>query len=1195
MSATTSRPEPAAATPTTTDAPAVRASGLQLDGRRGRIYGPVDLDIAPGSLTLVTGRAGSGRTSLLLTLVGRLKPSRGSDLTVLGRRLPARAPYVQRRTAAVGVHGLDDLDEEVTVGAALREREAWLAPWFRIVRTPDDDRVAGVCAPVFGDDPVPRARQLVHELDEAANLRFRLALALLGAPELVVVDDIDALRDTDSRRRVGASLQALAASGVTVIASASSAADLAHLSSGTPAHHVPLPRLTGTEPSPPHHHTPCTEEEAMFAWTSHGTELKRFARQPITRAAIAVMLLIPLLYGAMYVWAFWDPTTRMDELPVALVNADVAARDDDGTLQHYGQDVVDELLDDGSVGWRVVDADAAAAGVNAGTYYFAVTIPADFTSDILSLGEDDPTAARIMVSYDDSNSFLASTLGRTAMTEVRDAVVKKVSKQAVNTLLVGVGDARDGFAKASDGAFTLATGLADAADGADTLNVGAQQLADGAAQLAAGTDDLSTGAKTLHSKLGDYVAGVTAAAEGAERLNAGAAHLSALQQGLATAADPTTGAPALAAGVDTLASGVTTLANGATSYAEGATQFADGAANWTAGADQWLAGASAATAPDGQLATGTKKLASGASDLADATASGSTLGQGAAAVTKGAGDLADGLDSVDGLLDKAQEALADGDTTSAAAYLSAARKATSAAHGGAKDLATGAAQVQGGIASVHSGATELASGASAVQAGWAGVHAVLASDGSLGVGLTKLDAAQEQLATGASGLTTGAAQLADPATLAEVAQLQSGADTLATGLTTMSAAASDSTTGIPALQSGLAQLVAGFDAADPEQGLVSGAKALRSGAGTLADGLASADSGATKLSTGSGEIAANTPTLASGLDKAENGAGRLGVKLADAADQIPSDGTSLRHDRAKAVSTPVTLSSSHVHEAASWGEGFAPFFISLALWVGALITWLLLRPLQTRALMTSVNGFRMAWGSLNSALLLALGQVTIMLVGDALRDRPRPDQRAGHVRDGDADRGGVLRPPAVLPGHARLGRGQGGDHRAADGAAGVRGRHLPDPDHAVVPAGDQPVHADDLRGERVARGDHRRHRDPVLDERRRAGGYLRGVAGRHLDRVRPQADVDDVAAAPGAEHLGGGRGGHAGEARRTRRAAHGHARGDHGRGHGAVRRTRRDVHVDRRHRRVRGDREGVDLLQLRLQGRAGRGDHGPQP
>ncbi len=717
----------------------------------------------------------------------------------------------------------------------------------------------------------------------------------------------------------------------------------------------------------------------MFAWTSHGTELKRFGRQPITRAAIAVMLLIPLLYGAMYVWAFWDPTTRMDELPVALVNADVPAKDDDGTLQHYGQDVVDELLDDDSVGWTLLDASDAAAGVEAGTYYFAVTIPADFTTDVLSLGGDDPTAAKIMVSYDDSNSFLASTLGRTAMLEVRDAVNRKVSKEAVNTLLVGVGDARDGFAEASDGAFELADGLTEASDGADRLNVGAQDLADGAAQLADGTSDLATGSATLRDKLKEYVAGVTTAGAGAEELNAGAANLTALADGLAQAADPATGAPALAEGIDQLASGVTTLAEGATNYASGATSYATGAGTWVTGAEQWLAGASSATAGDGELATGTKKLASGASDLADATAAGSDLGQGAAAVASGASDLADGLDSIDGLLTKAQSALSDGDTDTAAAYLAAAGKATSSAHTSATSLASGAAEVKSGIAQVHSGASDLADGADALQSGWSSIHAVLTPDGELGAGLDALAASQQELATGAATLNAGAAQLADPATLAEVQQLSTGADDLSTALTTMSAAASDTTTGIPALQSGLQQLVDGFDDSDPTQGLISGAKALHSGASDLAEGLKQADAGATKLSDGSSEIAANTPDLASGLADAQSGATKLGTKLDDGAQAIPDDSATLRHDRAKAVSTPVKLSSSHVWEADSWGEGFAPFFISLALWVGALITWLLLRPLQTRALMTSVNGFRMAWGSLNSALVLSLGQVVIML------------------------------------------------------------------------------------------------------------------------------------------------------------------------------------------------------------------------
>lgn len=233
--------------PTTQDAvpdePVVRARRLQLDGRRGRIYGPVDLAIAAGSLNLVTGPAGSGKTSLLLTLVGRMRPDRGSDLEVLGRRLPVHAQAVQRRSSAVGVHGLDDLDEEVTVGAAVRERQAWLARWYQVVRTPDDARVAAVCEPVFGDNPAPRAKQLVHELDEADNLMLRIALAMLSRPQLLVVDDIDSLHDTDGRRRVWEALHGLADAGTTIVVSATGAGELSRLGWAVLPNHFPLSTL----------------------------------------------------------------------------------------------------------------------------------------------------------------------------------------------------------------------------------------------------------------------------------------------------------------------------------------------------------------------------------------------------------------------------------------------------------------------------------------------------------------------------------------------------------------------------------------------------------------------------------------------------------------------------------------------------------------------------------------------------------------------------------------------------------------------------------------------------------------------------------------------------------------------------------------------------------------------------------------
>ena len=715
----------------------------------------------------------------------------------------------------------------------------------------------------------------------------------------------------------------------------------------------------------------------MFAWTSHGTELKRFARLPITRAAVAVMLLIPLLYGAMYVWAFWDPTTRMNDLPVALVNQDRPSTDSEGKAVNFGQDVVDQLVEDDSIGWAEVDQAEAVAGMDAGRYYFTVTIPDDFSARITSLGEDHPEAASIQVTYDDSNSFLASTLGRSAMLEVRDAVAEKVSKEAVSTLLVGVGDARDGFAKASDGAFELSDGLEKASDGADRLNVGATELAAGATKLADGTGDLAAGAATLADKLGDYVQGISDAGAGVQQLRSGADGLTALQAGLAQAADPTTGAPALAAGVKTLVGGATTLAEGATAYAEGADSFATGAGTWVTGAQQWRQ--AVATATGGQLAQGTKDLAAGANQLSAATAEDAQLAQGADAVASGNTKLAAGLGQLDDALAQAQRALDEGDTVTAAAVLSGARGKLQGAHASASELADGAAKVSAGLDGVHAGAADLATGAATLNAGYAQLNGAVADGGAVATGITKLDAGQRALSTAAGQLDAGAAKLADPATLVQAQQLSQGASSLATALQTMSAGASDSAKGIPALQAGLTQLASGFTNADPEHGLVSGAKALRSGARTLAAGLETAADGATKLSDGSGEIAANTPALASGLADAHSGADELATKLADGAEEIPDDSAAVQESRATAIATPVNTATAHVHEADSWGEGFAPFFISLALWVGALITWLLLRPLQTRALMTSVNGFRMAWGSLNSALLLSLGQVAIML------------------------------------------------------------------------------------------------------------------------------------------------------------------------------------------------------------------------
>ena len=90
----------------------------------------------------------------------------------------------------------------------------------------------------------------------------------------------------------------------------------------------------------------------MFAWLSTGTELRRFTKGTLPRLAIIVMLFIPLLYGALYLWAFWDPVGNMNQLPVALVNEDVGATQS-GERVHYGDDVAKkkDLWNSGVEAW----------------------------------------------------------------------------------------------------------------------------------------------------------------------------------------------------------------------------------------------------------------------------------------------------------------------------------------------------------------------------------------------------------------------------------------------------------------------------------------------------------------------------------------------------------------------------------------------------------------------------------------------------------------------------------------------------------------------------------------------------------------------------------------------------------------------------------------------------------------------------
>ena len=194
------------------------ADELTVSYKRGLVYGPISFTADDG-LTVICGPAGSGRTSLLLTLAGRMRPSSGT-LSVLGEDLPRHARRVQRRTGVSGFHGIDSLEESVTVGAAIRERHAWLAPWWSFIRAVDDAEVFRVCGPVFGDIPVPAASTMIWDLDEVEMVLLRASLAMMSRPSVLFFDQVEQVHSPEARRLLWSRLGAIVAAGTPVIASA---------------------------------------------------------------------------------------------------------------------------------------------------------------------------------------------------------------------------------------------------------------------------------------------------------------------------------------------------------------------------------------------------------------------------------------------------------------------------------------------------------------------------------------------------------------------------------------------------------------------------------------------------------------------------------------------------------------------------------------------------------------------------------------------------------------------------------------------------------------------------------------------------------------------------------------------------------------------------------------------------------------
>lgn len=184
---------------------AIEVEGLRVT-RRGRLVIPhLDLRVPAGEVVGLLGPSGGGKSTVMRALVG-VQRIDGGSVRVLGReagdaRLRPRVAYV---TQAPSVYGDLTVAENVTHLATLGG-------------VPDPRSAAAEAIEQVG--LADETRALTATFSGGQRSRVSLAGALVGSPELIVLDEPTVGLDPVLRREIWDLFQRLAREGVTLLVS----------------------------------------------------------------------------------------------------------------------------------------------------------------------------------------------------------------------------------------------------------------------------------------------------------------------------------------------------------------------------------------------------------------------------------------------------------------------------------------------------------------------------------------------------------------------------------------------------------------------------------------------------------------------------------------------------------------------------------------------------------------------------------------------------------------------------------------------------------------------------------------------------------------------------------------------------------------------------------------------------------------
>ncbi|MGN4882642.1 YhgE/Pip family protein [Bacillus cereus group sp. MYBK106-1] len=666
---------------------------------------------------------------------------------------------------------------------------------------------------------------------------------------------------------------------------------------------------------------------------------------------IIAVLFVPILYAGMFLWAFWDPYKQLDDLPVAVVNLDKGAVFDGKPIE-VGKGLVDNLKDNTSFKWEFVSEKEAKKGMEGRKYYMLVRIPDDFSSNATTLLKDEPKPLNLEYIPNESLNFLSSQIGGTAIEKIKGEVASTLTKtyaekmfDSIQDVSKGLADGAEGASKLHDGSNELHDGSSKVTDGLHTLQGksgemkdGVQKLADGSNKLQDGSGKVTAGLNTLNSKsgIGKLQDGSGKVTDGLNTLNSKTGEM---QKGISELHDGsekvTNGLSILVSKTGELKTGTTELSNGMEKLVGGQSQLEKGSQEIQKGLQELNNKVQNSVAGLGEMQLKVPSILNTVNEKIDGAGANvnqlNELTQSTAGDAKNAAqDVANLQKQIESLPKEYQEQLQPFITNAVKSTATVQQKAAGVA-GGTNKLNEEVKQLKGEISEKTSG----------MQSKMPNPEDV----GNLTSGIKKLTNAQNEFVSkfhglgeglgnakvGADRLKNGSGQLIDG-----VNQLFDGSGKVTEGLGTLSVGANQMAGGINQLADGSSQVTGGLGTLSVGiTKLADGSNQVTTGIGTLNGGLNKMSTGSTQLIDGVNKLADGSGKVTDGLVKVNDGSGELAEKLGEGAEKTGEvKGTDKTYDM---FASPVKVKTEKMAEVPNYGTGFTPYFLSLGLFVGALL------------------------------------------------------------------------------------------------------------------------------------------------------------------------------------------------------------------------------------------------------------------